>query len=79
MIKNTLIVWPNSDVWCVGVWATKEPRAKSITFVPVRDGAEARTLTQSGYVLNTIAEKQVSTDSAQRDLFATTDLPSKIY
>lgn len=79
MRKSTSIVWPNSDVWCVGGWATKEPRAKSITFVPVRDGAEARTLTQSGYVLNTIAEKQVSTDSAQRDLFATTDLPSKTY
>ena len=79
MRKNTSIAWPNSDVWCVGGWATKEPRAKSITFVPVRDGAEARTLTQLGYVLNTIAEKLASTDSAQRDLFDTTDLPNKTY
>ena len=79
MRKSTSIAWPNSDVWCVDGWATKEPRAKSITFVPVRDGAEARTLTQSGYVLNTIAERLAFTASAQRDLFATTDLPNKTY
>ena len=77
MRKSTSIAWPNSDVWCVGVWATKEPRAKSITFVPVRDGAEARTLTQLGYVLSTTEEKPVFTGLAQRDLFATTDLPNK--
>lgn len=79
MRKITSTPWPNSDVWCVGGWATKEPRAKSITFVPVRDGAEAATFTQSGYVLNTIAEQLASTDLAQKDLFGTTDLPSKTY
>ena len=79
MKKSTLIAWPNSDVWCVEGWATKEPHAKSTIFVPVRDGAEAHTLKQSGYVLNTIAERLASTALAQRDLFATTDLPSKNY
>ena len=79
MRKNISIAWPNSDVWCVDGWATKEPHAKSITFVPVRGGAEAATLKQSGYVLNTIAEKLASTVSAQKDLFAITDLPNKNY
>jgi hypothetical protein len=79
MRKSTLIVWPNSDVWCVEGWATKEPHAKSTTFVPVRDGAEALTLKQSGYVLNTIAERLASTALGQRDLFDTTGLPSKTY
>jgi hypothetical protein len=69
----------SSDVWCVNAWATKEPHAKSITFVPVRDGAEARTFMQSGYVLNTIAEQLASMGLAQKDLFATTDLPNKTY
>ena len=79
MKKNTLIAWPNSAVWCVDGWATKEPHAKSTTFVPVRDGAEAATLKQSGYVLNTIAEQLASTVSGQRDLFDTTDSPSRTY
>ena len=79
MRKSTSIAWPNSDVWSVGGWATKTPRAKFTTFVPVRDGEEARTFKQSGYVLNTIAEKLASTVSAQKDLFAITDLPNKNY
>jgi len=41
--------------------------------------AEAVTLMQSGYVLNTIAERLAFTALGQRDLFATTDLPSKTY
>ena len=52
---------------------------KSIIFAPVRDGAEAAILKQSGYVLNTIAERLEFTVLAQKDLFDTTDLPSKIY
>lgn len=79
MRKNISIVWPNSAVWCVDGWATKEPHAKSITFVPVRGGAEAATLKRLGYVLNTIAEQLASTVSAQKDLFDTTDSPSRTY
>ena len=79
MRRNISIAWPNSAVWCVDGWATKEPHAKSTTFVPVRDGAEARTLKQSGYVLNTIAEKLAYTGLAQKDSFDTTDLQSKNY
>jgi hypothetical protein len=79
MRKNISIAWPNSAVWCVEGWATKEPRAKSITFVPVRDGAEAATLKQSDYVLNTIAERLASTVLGQKDLFDTTGLPSGNY
>ena len=79
MKKRTSIPWPSSDVWCVAGWATKEPHAKSITFVPVRDGAEAATFKQLGYVLNTTGERLAYTGLAQKDLFVTTDLPSKIY
>ena len=79
MKSSGSIAWPNSAVWCVDGWATREPRAKSTIFVPVRDGVEARTLKQSGYVLNTIAEQLACMDLAQRDLFDTTDLPNKTY
>ena len=76
MRKNISIAWPNLAVWCVDGWATKEPHAKSTIFVPVRDGAEARTLKQSGYVLNTIAERLACMDLEQKDLFDTTDSPN---
>jgi hypothetical protein len=79
MKKSISIAWPNSAVWCVEGWATKEPHAKSTIFVPVRDGAEALTFKQSGYVLNTIAEKLASTALGPRDLFDTTGLPSKSF
>jgi hypothetical protein len=79
MKKRGLIKFPNSAVWCVEGWATKEPHAKSTIFVPVRDGAEALTFKQSGYVLNTIAEKLASTALGQRDLFDTTGLPNKSF
>lgn len=77
MKKNGLIAFPNSDVWCVDAWAMKERHAKSTTFVPVRDGDEARTFKELGYVLNTIAETLASTDLAQKDLFDITDLQNK--
>ena len=77
MKNNGSIAWPNSAVWSAEGWATKTPRAKFITFVPVRDGEEARTFKQLGYVLNTIAERLASTGSAQKDLFDITDLPNK--
>ena len=79
MKKSTSISWPNSAVWCVEGWALKEHHARFTTFVPVRDGEEARTLKQSGYVLNTIAEQLASTGLVQRDLFDITDLPSGNY
>jgi hypothetical protein len=79
MKKSISIAWPNSAVWCVEGWATKELHAKSITFVPVRDGAEALTFKQSGYVLNTIAEKLASTALGQRAFQNTTGLPSKSF
>ena len=77
MKNNGSIAWPNSAAWFVDAWAMKERPAKFTTFVPVRDGEEARTFKQLGYVLNTIAERLAYMDSAQKDLFDTMDLPNK--
>ena len=79
MKKNTSIAWPNSDVWFVDAWAMKHQGSRSIIYVPVRDGAEAATLKQSGCVLNTIAERLACMDLEQKDLFDTTDLQNKNY
>jgi len=79
MRSNGSIAWPNSDVWSASDWVMTHRGSNYTIFVPVRDGEEAVTLKQSGYALNIIAEQLAFTASAQGDLFATIDSPSKTY
>ena len=79
MRSDGSIAWPNSIVWCVDAWVITERQQKFITFVPVKVGEDQATITQSRYVQNITAEQLAFRASAQGDLFATIDSPSKTY
>lgn len=71
------MLWPHLDVRSADGWVILERQPKCTIYAPVRDGAEAHTLTPFPFAQSTIAASQASTDSAQKDLFGTMDSPNK--
>lgn len=79
MRKNGCQKLPTSAVWFVDAWVMTEHQPNYTIFVPDRDGVDQTISTLFQLALNTTEGKQEYMDSAQKDLFATTDLPNKTY
>jgi len=77
MKNNICQPLPSSAVWYVTDWDIVARQPKSTIFVPAKAGGVHPTITPSLYVPSTIAEEPESMGWEQKDLFATTDSPSK--
>lgn len=79
MKKNGCHLWPNLDVASAKDWVMTHRWSNYTIYAPVRDGESRITSMSSHYVFPITEEMKASTASAQKDLFATMDLPSKTY
>ena len=68
MKKNTYPQYPNLNVWCVKDWVMTEHHPKYTIFVPVRDGDDPATITQSHSAQSTTEDQQASTGLEPRGL-----------